>query len=117
MPRTFRIAINTLNCTALLSRRPLIASMHCDYVERADLVARYNKDTAWRARAEAFEKVSAHISGLLAEPAHDRSMMADRKLGDVLGNAKAAHQGAHGAPQVVQTEIDAAWWAVEGSNL
>ena len=30
------------------------------------LVARYNKDTAWRARAEAFEKVSAHISGLLA---------------------------------------------------
>ena len=26
--------------------------------QRADLVARYNKDTAWRARAEAFEKVS-----------------------------------------------------------
>jgi integrase len=41
--------------------------------QRADLVARYNKDTAWRARAEAFEKVSAHISGLLAEPADDRS--------------------------------------------
>ena len=40
--------------------------------QRADLVARYNKDTAWRARAEAFEKVSAHISALLAEAADDR---------------------------------------------
>jgi hypothetical protein len=40
--------------------------------QRADLVARYNKDTAWRARAEAFEKVSTHISALLAEAAHDR---------------------------------------------
>jgi integrase len=40
--------------------------------QRADLVARYNKDTAWRARAEAFEKVSAHINGLLAEAADDR---------------------------------------------
>ena len=41
--------------------------------QRADLVARYNKDTAWRARAEAFEKVSAHVGALLAEAAHDRS--------------------------------------------
>ena len=41
--------------------------------QRADLVARYNKDTAWRARVEAFEKVSAHISALLAEAADDRS--------------------------------------------
>jgi integrase len=40
--------------------------------QRADLVARYNKDTAWRARAEAFEKVSAHISALLVEAADDR---------------------------------------------
>jgi integrase len=39
--------------------------------QRADLVARYNKDTAWRVRAEAFEKVSAHISALLAEAADD----------------------------------------------
>jgi integrase len=38
--------------------------------QRADLVARYNKDAAWQARVEAFEKVSAHISALLAE-AHD----------------------------------------------
>jgi integrase len=41
--------------------------------QRADLVARYNKDTAWHARAEAFEKVSAHVGALLAEAAHDRS--------------------------------------------
>jgi integrase len=37
--------------------------------QRADLVARYNKDQAWQARVEAFEKVSAHISTLLAEAA------------------------------------------------
>jgi integrase len=41
--------------------------------QRADLVARYNKDAAWQARVEAFEKVSAHISALLAEAADDRS--------------------------------------------
>jgi integrase len=33
--------------------------------QRADLVARYNKDVAWQARVEAFEKVSAHVSALL----------------------------------------------------
>jgi integrase len=41
--------------------------------QRADLVARYNKDAAWQSRVEAFEKVSAHISALLAEAADDRS--------------------------------------------
>ena len=41
--------------------------------QRADLVARYNKDAAWQARVEAFEKVSAHISGLLIEAADDRT--------------------------------------------
>jgi integrase len=41
--------------------------------QRADLVARYNKDTAWLARVAAFEKVSAHISALLVEAADDRS--------------------------------------------
>jgi integrase len=40
--------------------------------QRADLVARYNKDQAWQARVEAFEKVSAHISALLAEAADHR---------------------------------------------
>jgi integrase len=38
---------------------------------RADLIARYNKDQAWPARVEAFEKVSAHISALLTEAADD----------------------------------------------
>jgi integrase len=40
--------------------------------QRADLVARYNKDAEWQGRVEAFEKVSAHISALLAEAADDR---------------------------------------------
>jgi integrase len=39
--------------------------------QRADLVGRYNKDRAWRARVEAFEKVSAHISALLTEAADE----------------------------------------------
>ena len=39
--------------------------------QRADLVARYNKDAAWQARVEAFEKVSAHITALLAQAADD----------------------------------------------
>jgi integrase len=41
--------------------------------QRADLVARYNKDTAWRERVAAFEKVSAHVSALLVEAADDHS--------------------------------------------
>jgi integrase len=40
--------------------------------QRADLVGRYNKDQAWPARADAFEKVSAHIAALLAEAVDDR---------------------------------------------
>ena len=39
--------------------------------QRADLVARYNKDAAWQARVEAFEKVSAHITALLAQASDD----------------------------------------------
>jgi hypothetical protein len=39
--------------------------------QRADLIARYNKDQAWLARVEAFEAVSAHISGLLTAAADD----------------------------------------------
>jgi integrase len=50
--------------------------------QRADLVARYNKDTAWRARAEAFEKVSTHINGLLVEAADDRSNVIAMHRGD-----------------------------------
>jgi hypothetical protein len=39
--------------------------------QRADLIARYNKDEAWQARIAAFEKVSAHIATLLAQTADD----------------------------------------------
>jgi integrase len=39
--------------------------------QRADLIGRYNKDQAWRARVEAFEKVSAHICALLADAANE----------------------------------------------
>jgi integrase len=41
--------------------------------QRADLVARYNKDQAWQARVEAFEKVSAQVSALLVDAADDRN--------------------------------------------
>src|SRR5262249_31070916 len=33
--------------------------------------------------------------------------VADGELGDVLGDAELAHQGARGAAQIVQTEVDA----------
>ncbi len=39
--------------------------------QRADLIARYSEDQAWLARVEAFEAVSAHISGLLSAAADD----------------------------------------------
>src|SRR5262249_24478463 len=32
---------------------------------RADLIARYNFDTAWTGRTDAFERVSAHIESLV----------------------------------------------------
>src|SRR5262249_25077656 len=32
---------------------------------RADLIARYNKDTAWEGRRDAFERVSAHVESLI----------------------------------------------------
>ena len=41
--------------------------------QRADLVARYNKDAAWPQRVEAFQKIDRHISALLVEAADDRS--------------------------------------------
>ena len=50
--------------------------------QRVDLVGRYNKDQAWPARVEAFGKVSAHISTLLAKAADD------------LGNVIAMHGAA-----------------------
>jgi integrase len=61
-------------CRTLMSRLGVpedVAELSIGH-QRADLVARYNKDQAWPARVEAFEKVSAHISSLLAEAADDR---------------------------------------------
>jgi hypothetical protein len=40
--------------------------------QRAALVPLYNKHQAWKDRAEAFEKVSAHINTLLVEAADDQ---------------------------------------------
>jgi integrase len=60
-------------CRTLMSRLGVgedIAELAIGH-QRADLVARYNKDAAWQARVEAFEKVSAHISALLADAADD----------------------------------------------
>jgi integrase len=62
-------------CRTLMSRLGIaedIAELAIGH-QRADLVARYNKAAAWPARVEAFEKVSAHINGLLLEAADDRS--------------------------------------------
>ena len=50
--------------------------------QRADLVGRYNKDIAWQARVAAFEKVSAHISALLAAAADDRGNVVPMRGGD-----------------------------------
>jgi integrase len=61
-------------CRTLMSRLGVpedIAELAIGH-QRADLVARYNKDAAWPARVEAFEKVSAHISALLAVAADAR---------------------------------------------
>lgn len=56
------------SCRTLMSRLGVaedIAELAIGH-QRADLVARYNKDEAWPGRVAAFEAVSAHIAGLLA---------------------------------------------------
>jgi integrase len=61
-------------CRTLMSRLGVaedIAELAIGH-QRADLVARYNKDAAWQSRVAAFQKVSAHISALLAAAADDR---------------------------------------------
>jgi integrase len=68
-------------CRTLMSRLGIaedIAELAIGH-QRADLVARYNKDAAWPARVEAFEKVSAHISALLTA------------IDDARGNVVALH--------------------------
>jgi integrase len=62
-------------CRTLMSRLGIaedIAELAIGH-QRADLVARYNKDAAWPQRVEAFARVSAHIAALLVEAADDRS--------------------------------------------
>jgi integrase len=55
-------------CRTLMSRLGVaedIAELAIGH-QRADLVARYNKDEAWEKRVDAFEKISAHVA-LLAK--------------------------------------------------
>jgi integrase len=62
-------------CRTLMSRLGIaedIAELAIGH-QRADLVARYNKDAAWPQRVEAFQKIDRHISTLLVEAADDRS--------------------------------------------
>ena len=57
-------------CRTLMSRLGVnedIAELAIGH-QRADLVARYNKDAAWERRVEAFEQVSTHLTQLLGEP-------------------------------------------------
>jgi integrase len=54
-------------CRTLMSRLGIaedIAELAIGH-QRADLVARYNKDAAWPARVAAFEPISAHVAALL----------------------------------------------------
>ena len=56
-------------CRTLMSRLGVsedIAELAIGH-QRADLVARYNKDTAWEKRVEAFERTSAHIAEIVGE--------------------------------------------------
>jgi integrase len=62
-------------CRTLMSRLGIaedIAELAIGH-QRADLIARYNKDAAWPQRVEAFQKISAHIAALLVEAADERS--------------------------------------------
>ena len=81
--------------------------MHRDDV--AAVVGRFYQQRA-DMRRDFLERLSARPPRCVLVVASDQigALMADCQLGNVLGNAKAAHQGAHGAPQIVQPEIDAA---------
>ena len=61
-------------------------------------------------RGHAREGVAAAFPGLVLVVAGDEvgADVADGELGDVLGDAEPAHQGARGAAQIVQAEGDAA---------
>jgi integrase len=61
-------------CRTLMSRLGVsedVAELAIGH-QRADLVARYNKDHAWPGRADAFARVSVHVAELLAAAADER---------------------------------------------
>jgi len=60
--------------------------------------------------AHARERIAAAGPGLILVVARDEvgADVADGKFGDVLGDAESAHEGARGAAQIVQPEVDAA---------
>jgi integrase len=56
-------------CRTLMSRLGVnedIAELAIGH-QRADLVGRYNKDSAWEKRVKAFEQISAHITAIAGE--------------------------------------------------
>jgi integrase len=63
----FRLHDLRRTCRTLMSRLGVaedVAELAIGHV-RADLVARYNFDTAWQGRVDAFELVSAHVAALI----------------------------------------------------
>ena len=68
-------------CRTLMSRLEVpedIAELAIGH-QRADLVARYNFDQAWRRRVEAFERVSTHITQIISETAGKVAYLALRR--------------------------------------
>ena len=70
--RTFRTLISRLQVPEDIAE---LAIGH----QRADLIARYNRDQAWPQRVEAFECVSVHITRELEEPTGDVIYMAMKR--------------------------------------
>jgi integrase len=65
---TFRLHDLRRTTRTLMSRLGVseeIAELAIGHVRRG-LVATYNKDTAWQARTDAFERVSAHVAQLVS---------------------------------------------------
>ena len=68
-------------CRTLMSRLEVpedIAELAIGH-QRADLVARYNFDQAWRRRVEAFERVSTHVTQIISETAGKVAYLALRR--------------------------------------
>jgi uncharacterized lipoprotein len=68
-------------CRTLMSRLEVpedVAELAIGH-QRADLVARYNFDQAWRRRVEAFERVSTHVTQIISETAGKVAYLALRR--------------------------------------